>query len=180
MKFVALRLVPKRFVAKKFVLVAEVVVELIAVKFSRVDELITQRLVRVVRPDTLRVPELVVFANEARPVKVGDAESTRLVVPVDPDTSESDATRLARVRVDVRFFEPSVATRRDAVRPEKFTVPDDVTPVSPVSVPAMVELPVIAAPPEETVSAPPIVAVLEVRSVPAEVFTSPTPRPPVR
>src|SRR5690606_16173270 len=54
-------------------------------------------------------------ANVAVPVNVGDSLNTRLPVPVVPVTDEA---RLAAVMVLVRFFEPSVATRREAVRPE--------------------------------------------------------------
>ncbi len=64
------------------------------------------------------------MATEVRvPVKVGEAESTKFPVPVELVTSEIDATRLARVMVEVKFFEPSVATRREAVRPVTLRVP---------------------------------------------------------
>ena len=46
---------------------------------------------------------------------VGEVSKTKLPVPVVPVTEES---RLAAVIVETRTLEPSVATRREAVRPE--------------------------------------------------------------
>jgi hypothetical protein len=91
------------------------------------------------------VPVAVSPLKVAVPAKAGEVERTRLPVPVEPFTSEIDAMRLARVMVDVRFFDPSVATRREAVRPETFTVPvavrDPKVAAPPVRVP---KLPVVA------------------------------------
>jgi len=63
------------------------------------------------------------LAKVVRPVRVGDAESTRLVEPVEPETSESEETRLASVSVETRFLLASVATRREAVRFAILTTP---------------------------------------------------------
>jgi len=52
--------------------------------------------------------------------------------------------------------------------------------VIPPNVPVMVELPVTASPPVDTVRVLPIVATPEVCKVPAVVFKTPTPKPPVR
>ena len=71
-------------------------------------------------PDIVSRPELVVLAKLAVPEKVGEAEKTKLPEPVSSDT---EAARLAEVMVLVRLKEPSVATRRLAVRPEKFMAP---------------------------------------------------------
>ena len=67
---------------------------------------------------------IIALAKFAVPVNVGESESTKLPVPVEPVTSESDETRFASVIVEARFFEPSVVTKRDAVSPE--TVSDGV------------------------------------------------------
>ena len=65
-------------------------------------------------------------------VSVGELENTKFpAVPVVPETDDS---RFAAVMVETRFFEPSVATRREAVRPPKFTVPVAVRPLK-VAVP---------------------------------------------
>ncbi len=59
-------------------------------------------------------PTVTVDGNTGVPVNVGDAEKTKFPVPVVPVTEDA---RFAAVIVEVRFDEPSVATRRDAVRP---------------------------------------------------------------
>ena len=50
----------------------------------------------------------------------GDVSKTRFPVPVVPVT---EAKRFAEVMVFTRFFEASVATSREAVRPERLTKP---------------------------------------------------------
>jgi len=85
------------------------------------------------------------------PVNVGLAESTRLVLPVEPDTSLIEETRLAKVAEVPKVPPEPVVTNLEAVNPEKVIVPEEVRPVKLVKVPAMVELPVTAIPPEETV-----------------------------
>jgi hypothetical protein len=83
----------------------------------------------------LFAPIVYVEGRTGVPVSVGDADSTKFPVPVEPVTSLSDETRFARVRVDTRFFEASVATSLDAVRPDKVTVPDEVIPAAAVMTP---------------------------------------------
>lgn len=50
------------------------------------------------------------------PVSTGEAERTRLLVPVIPEISEIEATRFVEVMVFTRLSEASVAMRRLAVR----------------------------------------------------------------
>ena len=76
---------------------------------------------KMVRP-VLNVPPPIVevalamrLEKLAVPVKEGEMEKTRLPVPVVPVTEES---KLAAVIVETKFLEASVATRREAVRPE--------------------------------------------------------------
>ena len=64
----------------------------------------------------------VALASVVLPVKVGEAESTRLPVPVEPVTSETEETKLASVIVETRFLLVSVATKRLALRPERLRV----------------------------------------------------------
>lgn len=68
-------------------------------------------------------------------IKVGEVPKTKLPVPVVPVTEEA---RLAEVMVVARLEDPSVATRRFAVSPEKVMVPEEETPVAPVMAPAPV------------------------------------------
>ena len=70
---------------------------------------------------TWRVPELVVFTNPAVPVKVGEALKTKFPVPVVPVTEER---RSAARMVETRFFEASVATKREGVRFESVVTPE--------------------------------------------------------
>src|SRR5665811_1448900 len=67
--------------------------------------------------------------------KVGEVENTKLLVPVVPVT---EASRLAAVIVETKFLLASVATIREAVRPDKLIVPLEVNPVSPLTTPAEV------------------------------------------
>ena len=57
-------------------------------------------------------------------VILGLVPSMRFPVPLTPVISETEAARLAAVIVLVRFFEPSVVTRREAVRLESVVIPD--------------------------------------------------------
>ena len=100
------------------------------------------------------VPGIVTF-----PVKVGLAERTRLVVPVEPETSLIEETTLARVIVLAKFFDASVVTNLLAVNPEKLIVPLEVIPVNPEATPAAVtsqtlELMVILSPLSPRVTTP--------------------------
>lgn len=58
------------------------------------------------------------LAKLAVPVNIGPIESARLPVPVVPVTSDIEDAKFASVMVELRFFDPSVATNRDAVRPD--------------------------------------------------------------
>lgn len=85
------------------------------------------------------------------PVSVGLADRTKLVVPVEPETSEIEETKLAN-EADVPRSPPTPdVTKREAVRPLKVILPLEVKPVKLVNVPAIVELPVTPMPPLETV-----------------------------
>lgn len=86
------------------------------------------------------------------PVKVGEAERTRLVEPVEPVTSESEETRSANGAEVPRVPPVPVVTNLEPVSPEKVIAPEEVSPVRPDRVPAIVEAPVTLTPPEETVS----------------------------
>jgi len=70
----------------------------------------------------LFAPIVYVAGSTGVPVNVGLIESTRFPVPVTPVISDTDDARFAEVIVDTRFFDASVATRRDAVRPESLMV----------------------------------------------------------
>ena len=81
-------------------------------------------------------------------VRVGEVANTKLPVPVVPVT---EAARLAEEMVVARLEEPSVATRREAVRSEKVMVPEEETPAA-VTTPAPVTeklVPAMALPPKE-------------------------------
>lgn len=129
------------------------------------------------------LPEAVMAAAFTVPLKVGLALKTRLPVPVVPVTDEA---KLAAVMVLVKAPPVVVATKRSGVRPLKVIVPEEVRPVSDPSVPAMVELPVMVAPPEVTVRPVPAVTVVEALKLPVTellpVIDAPpaeTVRPPV-
>ena len=81
--------------------------------------------VRLCAPERMKLfaPIVYVEGSTGVPVNVGEIESTRFPVPVTPVISDTDEARFAAVMVDTRFFEASVATRRDAVRPENESVP---------------------------------------------------------
>lgn len=84
--------------------------------------------------------------------KLGEVPKTRAP---DPVSSVTDAARLAD-EIDVASCPPVVvATSLSGIKPEKVIVPDEVKPVKPVNVPAMVELPVMLAPPVVTVKLAP-------------------------
>src|SRR5205085_1278440 len=76
-----------------------------------------------------RVSALVVNRRVLAPPKVW--------TPVPPCPTET-------VPVEVKFLDPSVKTTFPAVRPERFTVPEDVSPVNPVRVPVAVIFPLLA------------------------------------
>ena len=82
---------------------------------------------------------------------VGLADNTRLVVPVELVTSLMEETRFANVAEVPKTPPELVVTNLEAARPEKVIVPEEVNPVKEVSAPAIVELPVTAIPPDETV-----------------------------
>ena len=87
---------------------------------------VAPRLSAVAAPPMLRVVAVVLKAsNDAESVmtevlNVGEVAKTKFPVPVVPVT---EARRFAAVMVETRFFDASVATRREAVRPVMFTLP---------------------------------------------------------
>lgn len=82
------------------------------------------------------IATLLMEVAEAMPrvgvMKVGEVSKTKLPVPVVPVT---EASRLAEVIVDTKFFETSVATNLEAERPEILIVPEEESPVKPESAP---------------------------------------------
>ena len=76
---------------------------------------------------------LVVIVGE-----VIDGPFEKTTTPLDdPVSSESAAARAVDARAEVeRLLEPSVVTNREAVKPEKFIVPEEVNPVKPDATPA--------------------------------------------
>ena len=122
------------------------------------------------------VPESVMFAPVplraplasvpfmVNPTSVGFVANTRSPVPVVPETDER---RFAAVMEEVRFFEASVATKREAVRLEIFTTPEelilkrDVPPVEKLRVSAVEDqMPVLGSPENVKAGAPAVPSVL--------------------
>jgi hypothetical protein len=115
-------------------------------------------------PDIVRVLDIVIAAAETVPVRVGEAEKTKL--PAVPVSSVTERAKLAEDIELTKFLEASVATNLEAVNPEKLMVPEEVIPVSPEATPAAVtsqtlELIVTLSPLSPRVTTPLAVRVLE-------------------
>ena len=104
-------------------------------------------------------------------VMSGEVPNTATPVPV---SSDNELRRAAEVAVVVRFEDASVKTAREAVRPEKVIVPEDVMPVAPVIAPAAMsmvdESSVKASPPSPSVIIPLASSISFAVNVPATVI----------
>ena len=112
-------------------------------------------------PVNERLPVPAMLAKVEVAVNVGAAEKTKLPEPVVPVTDEA---RLAAVMVLTKLLVPSVATRREPVRPAKLMVPEEEKPVNPEPAPApeisqVLELKMMLSPPSPIVKAPVVVKV---------------------
>ncbi len=75
---------------------------------------------RVEVPDTVKRPEFVVLANVAVPVKVGEADKTKLPVPVTPVTSPMRLSSSVMVSSDELEILPLKVVQSAAVRRPRF------------------------------------------------------------
>ena len=71
-------------------------------------------------PELFQIPDP---GKETLPVKVGEADKTKLVVPVEPETSDKEEIKLASVAEVPNVPPEPVVTNRLAVKEEKVTVP---------------------------------------------------------
>ena len=139
---------------------------------------VAPRVKAVAAPKALMVVAVVLkTSKEAEPVvtevvKAGEVPKTKSPLPV---SSVTEAATLAEEMELVKTPPVVVATNLLAVKPEKVTVPEEVSPVREERVPAMVELPEMVIPPVVTAKFPPNLPVPETSNlVPGAVVPIPT------